>query len=412
MSAASGVFSVSRKLMLHSRALGFALAASLAFCGAGEAMDRAAHPSTEAHSSDVTVPLGHIIRTVRIDMGPNGFHPRSVTVKAGETVRFVLHNISERETHEFTVGTAAMHRGRRELIEQMSASTPIETRIHNSSPYDAPNAVVVLPGETRELVWTFTSTRRFEFACNIPGHAHMAMRGAFRLLSAADNELDFPAIDRGALARFADRRERPAAPRQAMVTAEAANGTDDGGAFKSTAASAYQTSWRVVKTDTARNSDQTAFSAPTPSGRPAEQSGTTELVHVGDGVFGFSQSIAPQSRGTPKITGVTAGHLASDADIEEVARLGKGHELLAKGQVIKARKLYKLSFEAGVLEAAFALGRSYDPRTVSTLHEPDARPNQKKARHWYRVWYRRSVEEGAVSGAVKLDVFIKGMGGG
>ena len=412
MIATSGFSSGSRNSVSHIRVLGFALAAGVTFCAAGDVTAEAVHPSPVVQPGGVTTPLGQVIRTVRIDIGPKGFHPRSVTVKAGETVRFVLHNTSERETHEFTVGTSAMHQGRRELIGEMSASTPIETRIHNSSPYDAPNAVVVRPGETRELVWTFTGTRRFEFACNIPGHAGMALKGTFRLLAAADNELDYPAVDRAPAVRLAARPDIPAASVRLAVTAEAPTPPEVAGAHRNAPANAYQTSWRVVKADTAPADGETVLSAPTPSGRPDEQGGVAELVSVGDGVFGFSQTSAPQSHGTPEIEGVTAGELDSDEDIDQVARLGKGHRLLAKGEVVEARKLYTLSFEAGLLEAAFALGRSYDPRTVSMLDEPDAEPDQDKARHWYQVWYQRSVEEGAVSGAVKLDVFLRGMGGG
>ena len=398
--------------MSHTRVLCLALTVGAAFCVVGDASAEAAPSTSAAQAADPVTRQGQVIRTVRIDIGSHGFHPLSVTVRAGETVRFVLHNTSDREPHEFTVGTAAMHQGRRELIEEMSASTPIETRIQNFSPYDAPNAVVVLPGETRELVWTFTSTKRFEFACNIPNHSAVRTKGAFRLLAAGDNELDFPAVDRASAVRLAVKPEAPVPFKQSLVSSRAPHGHEKTGAGKRDSANAYRTGWRVVESDAAETAGKAVFSAPTPSGRPEEEGGTTELVRVGDGVFGFTQSNAPQSHGTPEIEGVSAREFDTEQDIDEVTRLGKGHELLAKGQVVEARKLYTISFEAGLLEAAFALGRSYDPRTVSMLDEPDAEPDQDKARHWYQEWYRRSVEEGAVSDAVKLDILIKGMDGG
>ncbi|MGI9415217.1 MAG: hypothetical protein ACR2PM_16190, partial [Hyphomicrobiales bacterium] len=76
---------------------------------------------------------GQTIRAVHIELGLIWFNPRSVTVNAGETVRFVLHNTTEQVIHEFTIGSANMQLGRRELIEEMSEATPLEARVHNSS---------------------------------------------------------------------------------------------------------------------------------------------------------------------------------------------------------------------------------------------------------------------------------------
>ena len=43
--------------------------------------------------------------------------------------------------------------------------------------HDDPNAVLVAPGKTGELVWTFPRDARLEFACNIPGHYQTGMVG-------------------------------------------------------------------------------------------------------------------------------------------------------------------------------------------------------------------------------------------
>ncbi len=42
--------------------------------------------------------------------------------------------------------------------------------------YD-PNSVLIEPGATEELVWTFTNATGLEFACNIPGHYQSGMVG-------------------------------------------------------------------------------------------------------------------------------------------------------------------------------------------------------------------------------------------
>ena len=39
------------------------------------------------------------------------------------------------------------------------------------------NTVVVSPGETKEIVWTFTKPGTFEFSCNFVGHAEVGMQG-------------------------------------------------------------------------------------------------------------------------------------------------------------------------------------------------------------------------------------------
>jgi len=43
--------------------------------------------------------------------------------------------------------------------------------------HDDPNSVLVEPGKTAELTWTFTKATNLEFACNIPGHYQAGMVG-------------------------------------------------------------------------------------------------------------------------------------------------------------------------------------------------------------------------------------------
>ena len=55
---------------------------------------------------------------------------------------------------------------------------------------DRKNAVIVLPGETRELIWTFVTTDGFEFASNIAGHYREGMKGGFETGPVAAAETD------------------------------------------------------------------------------------------------------------------------------------------------------------------------------------------------------------------------------
>ncbi len=43
--------------------------------------------------------------------------------------------------------------------------------------HDDPNSVLLEPGKTAEIVWTFNETTSLEFACNVPGHYQAGMVG-------------------------------------------------------------------------------------------------------------------------------------------------------------------------------------------------------------------------------------------
>jgi uncharacterized cupredoxin-like copper-binding protein len=43
--------------------------------------------------------------------------------------------------------------------------------------HDDANSVLVEPGKTAELVWTFAKEGSLEFACNLPGHYQAGMVG-------------------------------------------------------------------------------------------------------------------------------------------------------------------------------------------------------------------------------------------
>jgi len=50
-----------------------------------------------------------VSRTLEIDMTENRYSQEKITVKAGETIRFVVHNKGEL-VHEFNIGTPGMHK--------------------------------------------------------------------------------------------------------------------------------------------------------------------------------------------------------------------------------------------------------------------------------------------------------------
>lgn len=129
-------------------------------------------------------------RTVGVKLEDMFFEPKSIQVKAGETVRFVLNNAGEL-LHEFNIGTAAMHVAhQKEMMQMMEHGMLTPTGVNEemmkmdhskmggqAMKHDEPNSVLVEPGKTKELVWKFTQATELEFACNVPGHYEAGMVG-------------------------------------------------------------------------------------------------------------------------------------------------------------------------------------------------------------------------------------------
>jgi uncharacterized cupredoxin-like copper-binding protein len=107
-----------------------------------------------------------VSRTVAVDMtDAMRFTPASITVKKGETVRFVVKN-SGRLKHEMVLGTVKDLRQHAALMKKFPEME-----------HEDPNQVSVDPGKTGGLVWQFTRVGIFDFACLQPGHFDAGMRG-------------------------------------------------------------------------------------------------------------------------------------------------------------------------------------------------------------------------------------------
>lgn len=127
-------------------------------------------------------------RTVQLDLGDMYFEPKSLTVKAGETVHFVLTNKGQL-LHEFNLGDAAMHAAhQQEMLKMVASGMLTATGMKHDGmagmdhgdqgmKHDDANSVLVEPGKTAELTWTFSKATNLQFACNIPGHYQAGMVG-------------------------------------------------------------------------------------------------------------------------------------------------------------------------------------------------------------------------------------------
>lgn len=105
-------------------------------------------------------------RTVEVDMRDTmRFSPATLTVRRGDTVRFVITNRGKLR-HELTLGTAASLAEHAKMMQQMPDMIHAE-----------PNAVTVEPGERKTLVWHFAQAGTVDFACLEPGHFAAGMHG-------------------------------------------------------------------------------------------------------------------------------------------------------------------------------------------------------------------------------------------
>ena len=168
----------------------FLFALTLAgLAGTAPALAAGSHAGGHGHGAAIGEPgdAAAADRTVEIVMGDNYFEPERLTIAAGETIRFVIHNDGE-FLHEFNLGTAAMHAAhQKEMATMMQHGMLTPTGIdhdrmmmdHGGSAmtHDDPNSVLVEPGKTAELVWKFTAATDLEFACNVPGHYDAGMMG-------------------------------------------------------------------------------------------------------------------------------------------------------------------------------------------------------------------------------------------
>lgn len=105
-------------------------------------------------------------RTVNVVMTDEmRFTPETVTVKRGETIRFVVKNDGQLR-HEMTLGTMD------ELVEHAKVMEQ-----HPDMEHDDPNAVTVEPGQTKTILWKFTKAGSFDYGCLVPGHMPAGMKG-------------------------------------------------------------------------------------------------------------------------------------------------------------------------------------------------------------------------------------------
>ncbi|WP_193174008.1 cupredoxin domain-containing protein [Nisaea nitritireducens] len=180
--------------MLRSKLLSAVFGASLSFAliSSGAALAAGSHDGGHKPNTGQPGDAAKVSRTIEITMYDNYYEPQSLDIKEGETVRFVIRNAGE-FVHEFNIATAAMHEAHRPEMMMMVEHGVLEPDRIN---YDAAkamqasmghgmhkegNSVLLEPGKSGEVIWTFPDTGELEFACNVPGHYETGMHGPVKL---------------------------------------------------------------------------------------------------------------------------------------------------------------------------------------------------------------------------------------
>ena len=105
-------------------------------------------------------------RTMTVEMSDAmRFTPAEITVKRGETVKFIIKNQGN-IMHEMVLGTLGELKEHGELMKKFP-----------NMEHDEPYMAHVAPGKAGEMGWKFTRKGEFYYACLLPGHFEAGMIG-------------------------------------------------------------------------------------------------------------------------------------------------------------------------------------------------------------------------------------------
>ncbi len=152
--------------------LGTASQVTLAHGDAEHSKPKANEPiSTEEHSFGRQGDPKNASRTIEVDMSDRmRFTPGEITVKQGETIKFVVANKGQ-VMHEMVIGTMDELKKHGELMRKFPEME-----------HDEPYMSHVGPSKKGELVWQFNKAGEFYYACLIPGHFEAGMVGKIKVV--------------------------------------------------------------------------------------------------------------------------------------------------------------------------------------------------------------------------------------
>jgi uncharacterized cupredoxin-like copper-binding protein len=156
-------------MRIHHPILG-CLAAVMVVGGCGGGSSHSSMPSSSMPSSSMpsSMPAGGAAsRTVDIEMRDVAYSLPSVTVQAGETVKFVFHNAGQALHDAFLGDEAAQAEHEKEMRSAGSGSGGMGM---------GGDGIKVEPGKTGELTHTFQKGDSMVIGCHEPGHYAAGMK--------------------------------------------------------------------------------------------------------------------------------------------------------------------------------------------------------------------------------------------
>ncbi|MFX0543858.1 cupredoxin domain-containing protein [Roseovarius sp. S1116L3] len=146
---------------------------------AGSAVASPGHGSSIGEAGDPA----KVDRIIEVSMSEMKYEPATISVSEGETIKFVVRN-DGKLVHEFNLGTKETWGGHKSEMQKMMTSGMMTMNkldhakmMQGGMMHNDPNAALLDPGQSAELVWTFTEATEMGFACNVPGHLEGGMVG-------------------------------------------------------------------------------------------------------------------------------------------------------------------------------------------------------------------------------------------
>lgn len=124
-----------------------------------------------------------VSRTIVLVATDTRFNVQTIQVRDGETVKIVVRNKGSL-VHEVTIGDPEMQKMHQaEMLRLMEAGKLTADTVAPGVEHGHPNSVLLEPGESKTIIWTFARHEPLEFACNVPGHYEAGMKGRFAFLN-------------------------------------------------------------------------------------------------------------------------------------------------------------------------------------------------------------------------------------
>lgn len=135
-----------------------------AFAHSGHA-DHAAKSFEAGEPGDPKKPFRTVEILMKDESGRMSYTPDRIEVKKGDQIKFIIKNVGVVD-HEFLIDSL-----------KNNAQHKLEMEKNPDMQHEEPNGVRLKPGETKEILWRFSKTGTFEFACLLPGHYESGMKG-------------------------------------------------------------------------------------------------------------------------------------------------------------------------------------------------------------------------------------------